>query len=513
MTPNSEERSPRGVLGVPRRTASPSPEEAECIDSEDEDSELDSQSLSRSVAWIKALLFASLPLDDFHLGLTALHPDAGEPSRSFMYRDNISSILNRVAPAAYKVPQLLVSIKTSSARPRSAESGTENVEEAFLHVADPTGEMPAAVHRRVTSLHGANLVSGSVLLLRDVTVFLSDCRMPCLAITHANVVRAFSPEEWTASFQTAFGVERDKEILTQASPEDQRGKEPSVAAGPLGGRVEESSLAGVAGALPAECPPTPRTDRRGETQRTQGTASAVSSATHVKEEMRNLGSVSQGGSSQAPAGLLWNSQNPPVDDTSLLIEDLEGVEDCDAPPRIHERPPNAARTAHSVVSSTHCTSSRAVPVLASSSLRMHAPMPNKTDVAERRLSPVEALEPGLGASAVSFGQNSQASATDGGGGRRSSSGLDGNFGEDPAAVASAGLSGIEMCREAGRGSSVEAVDGKTERGAVERGVCGDASVEQARGHRETGKDTPFCSTEQLDELLDILLEEPERSES
>ncbi|RQX69533.1 hypothetical protein TGCAST_321610B, partial [Toxoplasma gondii CAST] len=116
------------------------------------------------------------------------------------------------------VPQLIVSIKTSVARSRSAEATEEKVEEALLQVTDPTGEMPAAVHSRAVSLHGANFVSGAALLLRDVTVFLSNCRLPCLAIVHANILQIFPPEDWTASFQAAFSVERNKEaLLTRGS--------------------------------------------------------------------------------------------------------------------------------------------------------------------------------------------------------------------------------------------------------------------------------------------------------
>ncbi|KFG34424.1 hypothetical protein TGFOU_321610 [Toxoplasma gondii FOU] len=208
--------TPRSAQG---RSPQPSPdrEDVQCVDSE-EDSEVDGQNLGRNVAWIKALVFASLPLDDFHLGLTPFPSEAADLSCSFMYRDNISSILNRVAPAAYKVPQLIVSIKTSVARSRSAEATEEKVEEALLQVTDPTGEMPAAVHSRAVSLHGANFVSGAALLLRDVTVFLSNCRLPCLAIVHANILQIFPPEDWTASFQAAFSVERNKEaLLTRVS--------------------------------------------------------------------------------------------------------------------------------------------------------------------------------------------------------------------------------------------------------------------------------------------------------
>ncbi|PFH31933.1 hypothetical protein BESB_024250 [Besnoitia besnoiti] len=325
---------PNGAASLARRALfTPTSEEIECLDSDEEDAELErAPDLSRSVAWIKALFFAALPLDDFHLGIIATAPDSAAVSRSFLYRDNIASILSRVAPAAYKVAQLLAAVKVSFARPRSGD-GTKNeeAEEALLHLLDPTGVMPAVVHSRAMASQ-PNLAAGSAMLLRDVTVFLSDCRLPCLAITQASIVRIFPPEDWTPALQAAFVTERDKELSESSTSEGSLSVSMGGGAPSVGAQTQGRARGGSR--------ERPQSDSFADAQKTsQGSVPSSASRCDVKHEaeLHACSKPAHGATSREAATQHVHMSPVEVDDVSSLIDDLETLEDPDAAaaPSVH----------------------------------------------------------------------------------------------------------------------------------------------------------------------------------
>ncbi|PHJ18071.1 hypothetical protein CSUI_008104 [Cystoisospora suis] len=185
---------------------------------------------SRSVSWTHALLVAALPLDDFHLGLTPCPPSSLK-KRSFLCRNNISSILNRLDSASYLVDYMLVYVKNSSIdlncwdleeeEEEEEEGFGEALEDGLLTVMDPTGEMPALVHGLAIEAHGDDLVPGSALLLKDVAVILAEFRLPYLVLTLDNIVRAFPPVPWTPSVQKDLDMIRaEGQLCGEAFPGD-----------------------------------------------------------------------------------------------------------------------------------------------------------------------------------------------------------------------------------------------------------------------------------------------------
>jgi len=90
-----------------------------------------------------------------------------------------------------KVPELAVHIKSLS------QQGLD----AALTVQDPSGEMEGTVHADVLAKYKGQIVSGTVLLLREVPLYIPTGHEVFLIITLANIVSVYPP--WAVCPHTA----------------------------------------------------------------------------------------------------------------------------------------------------------------------------------------------------------------------------------------------------------------------------------------------------------------------
>ncbi|SOV74706.1 conserved Plasmodium protein, unknown function [Plasmodium sp. gorilla clade G3] len=141
-------------------------------------------------SWIKALQILNIPVDFFHLGINShkyIHKNNSE--ESFLYKYNIHNILKNKHFSNYKIERMIVLVKNIICRNHGY----------FLIVMDPSGQMPASVHKEVEIEYKKHIDIGSTLLLKNVTVFDTMDNFPYLIITLRSLVRVIKPEQTDAS--------------------------------------------------------------------------------------------------------------------------------------------------------------------------------------------------------------------------------------------------------------------------------------------------------------------------
>ncbi|KJP88078.1 hypothetical protein AK88_02192 [Plasmodium fragile] len=166
-------------------------------------------------SWVKALKILKLPLDPFHLSINAHRyvmdwgeeqtgqdrsqgqmryassPDSHEPSGavggapSFLYTHNIHNILKNKRFANYRIEKMMVLVKSIRCRSHGY----------FIVAMDPSGQMPASIHKEVEKEYKKHISIGSTLILKDVTVFETLDNFPYLIITLRTLVRVIRAEE------------------------------------------------------------------------------------------------------------------------------------------------------------------------------------------------------------------------------------------------------------------------------------------------------------------------------
>ncbi|CRH00966.1 conserved Plasmodium protein, unknown function [Plasmodium relictum] len=137
-------------------------------------------------SWIKGLQILNLPLDPFHLSINSHKYINNNPSNeSFLYKYNIHNILNNKKFSNYRIERMIVLVKTIVCRSHGY----------FLLVMDPSGQMPASLHKEVESEYKKNIDVGCTLLLRNVTIFDTIDNFPYLIITLRSLVRVIKAEE------------------------------------------------------------------------------------------------------------------------------------------------------------------------------------------------------------------------------------------------------------------------------------------------------------------------------
>ncbi|SBS87255.1 conserved Plasmodium protein, unknown function [Plasmodium malariae] len=148
-------------------------------------------------SWVKALQILDLPLDPFHLSINA-HKyiaanhfnnkcTANNPSnhKSFLYKYNIHNILNNKQFSNYRIERMIIIVKSIRCRSHGF----------FIVAMDPSGHMPASVHKEVEKEYKKYIDVGSTLILKDVTVFETIDNFPYLIITLRSLVRVIKAEE------------------------------------------------------------------------------------------------------------------------------------------------------------------------------------------------------------------------------------------------------------------------------------------------------------------------------
>ncbi|SOV21674.1 conserved Plasmodium protein, unknown function [Plasmodium sp. DRC-Itaito] len=141
-------------------------------------------------SWIKALQILNIPLDFFHLGINShkyIHKNKSE--ESFLYIYNIHNILKNKHFSNYKIERMIVLVKNIICRNHGY----------FLIVMDPSGQMPASLHKEVEIEYKKHIDIGSTLLLKNVTVFDTIDNFPYLIVTLRSLVRVIKPEQTDAS--------------------------------------------------------------------------------------------------------------------------------------------------------------------------------------------------------------------------------------------------------------------------------------------------------------------------
>ncbi|CRG93748.1 conserved Plasmodium protein, unknown function [Plasmodium gallinaceum] len=137
-------------------------------------------------SWIKGLQILNLPLDPFHLSINSHKYIYDNPSNgSFLYKYNIHTILNNKKFFNYRIERMMVIVKSIICRNHGY----------FLVVMDPSGQMPASLHKEVESEYKKKIDIGCTLLLRDVTVFDTIDNFPYLIVTLRSLVRVIKSEE------------------------------------------------------------------------------------------------------------------------------------------------------------------------------------------------------------------------------------------------------------------------------------------------------------------------------
>ncbi|ANQ09084.1 Uncharacterized protein PCOAH_00035130 [Plasmodium coatneyi] len=160
-------------------------------------------------SWVKALKILELPLDPFHLSINAHRyvTDGGEDqpvqdhnqgqmacvaasetasgAPSFLYTHNIHNILKNKRFANYRIEKMMVIVKSIRCRSHGY----------FIVAMDPSGQMPASIHKEVEKEYKKHINIGSTLILKDVTVFETLDNFPYLIITLRSLVRVIRAEE------------------------------------------------------------------------------------------------------------------------------------------------------------------------------------------------------------------------------------------------------------------------------------------------------------------------------
>ncbi|CDO63355.1 conserved Plasmodium protein, unknown function [Plasmodium reichenowi] len=140
-------------------------------------------------SWIKALQILNIPIDFFHLGINShkyIHKNKSE--ESFLYKYNIHNILKNKHFSNYKIERMIVLVKNIICRNHGY----------FLIVMDPSGQMPASVHKEVEIEYKKHIDIGSTLLLKNVTIFDTIDNFPYLIVTLRSLVRVIKPEQTDA---------------------------------------------------------------------------------------------------------------------------------------------------------------------------------------------------------------------------------------------------------------------------------------------------------------------------
>lgn len=158
-------------------------------------------------SWIRALQILEFPLDNFHLSINTYkyllprdtivdnrneNNDIGTDNVNennkneelFLYRNNIHNILNNNKISNYRIDRMLVLVKSVLSRHNGY----------FLVVMDPSGQMPATLHKEIEKEHKKNIQAGSTLFLRNVTIFQTIDNFPYLIITLRSLVRVIKAE-------------------------------------------------------------------------------------------------------------------------------------------------------------------------------------------------------------------------------------------------------------------------------------------------------------------------------
>lgn len=158
-------------------------------------------------SWIRALQILEFPLDSFHLSIntykyllprdttfdnTNANNDMNtddvngnnKNEKLFLYRNNIHNILNNNKISNYRIDRMLVLVKSVLSRHNGY----------FLVVMDPSGQMPATLHKEIEKEHKKNIEVGSTLFLRNVTIFQTIDNFPYLIITLRSLVRVIKAE-------------------------------------------------------------------------------------------------------------------------------------------------------------------------------------------------------------------------------------------------------------------------------------------------------------------------------
>ncbi|EUD68484.1 hypothetical protein C922_00880 [Plasmodium inui San Antonio 1] len=117
--------------------------------------------------------------------------DSGAPS--FLYTHNIHNILRNKRFANYRIEKMMVIVKSIRCRSHGY----------FIVAMDPSGQMPASIHKEVQKEYKKHINIGSTLILKDVTVFETMDNFPYLIITLRSLVRVIKAEE------TSYAVKDD----------------------------------------------------------------------------------------------------------------------------------------------------------------------------------------------------------------------------------------------------------------------------------------------------------------
>eukprot|EP00002_Diphylleia_rotans_P026023 TRINITY_DN5171_c0_g1_i1.p1 TRINITY_DN5171_c0_g1~~TRINITY_DN5171_c0_g1_i1.p1 ORF type:complete len:812 (-),score=166.26 TRINITY_DN5171_c0_g1_i1:156-2591(-) len=131
----------------------------------------DDEAFVMTSAWKKVLLGLNFPVDE------------PLPKGSPLFQYTIQTIVAK--DYIKKIPNLIVMIKVIHA--------VEN--DCFATFKDPTGEMDGAIHRDVLKKFRNDVVNGSVLLLKNVSIFNVSERIHYLNITTNNVSKVVPPEK------------------------------------------------------------------------------------------------------------------------------------------------------------------------------------------------------------------------------------------------------------------------------------------------------------------------------
>ncbi|SBT38501.1 conserved Plasmodium protein, unknown function [Plasmodium ovale wallikeri] len=144
-------------------------------------------SFIRYNSWVKALQILNLPLDAFHLSINAHKYMSTDPSKttSFLHKCNIHNILNNRKFCNYRIERMMIIVKSIRCRSHGY----------FIIAMDPSGHMPASLHKEVEKEYKKSIDVGSTLILKDVTVFESIENFPYLIITLRSLVRVIKAED------------------------------------------------------------------------------------------------------------------------------------------------------------------------------------------------------------------------------------------------------------------------------------------------------------------------------
>ncbi|KMZ79529.1 hypothetical protein PVIIG_05489 [Plasmodium vivax India VII] len=117
------------------------------------------------------------------VGETVGETAGGTPS--FLYTHNIHNILRNKRFANYRIEKMMVIVKSIRCRSHGY----------FIVAMDPSGQMPASIHKEVEKEYKKHINIGSTLILKDVTVFETIDNFPYLIITLRSLVRVIRAEE------------------------------------------------------------------------------------------------------------------------------------------------------------------------------------------------------------------------------------------------------------------------------------------------------------------------------